>query len=222
MSISFALTSDQLVIAALRKLAVLGDGQTPSTTQLSTGTQALNVMLKALESKGMPLWAITEVDVPLTATRVYSVNPAPLKVIQALRVNSSTSVELEQKTHNDFNLLGGITDVGEPTSFWYDVNGGILHVYPTPDAASIAGITVRLVTQRQFNDMNSGTDTLDFPQYWQEAIIYGLAQRLSPEYGIPLSDRQMIATEAKMFLDEALSFGTEEGSMYIQPDWTLR
>ncbi len=68
--------------------------------------------------------------------------------------------------------------------------------------------------------MVSGTDTLDFPQWWHEAVIYGLASRLAPEYGIPLQDRSMYQKEAEYFLQEALSFGTEEGSLYLAPDWT--
>lgn len=216
MTTTFNLTNDEIVTAALRKLAVLGDGQAASTGQLTTGTQALNVMLKAFESRGMPLWAITETDIPLTATRVYTVNPAPLKVIQALLVSGDSMIPLEQKSHYDYNLLGSPQATGTPTSFWYEVNG-VLHVWPTPDANAITNKQVRLVGQRQFSDSITGT-VLDLPQYWLEAVIYGLAYRLSPEYGMPLQDRQLLAAEAKTFLDEALSFGTEEGSLFLQPN----
>ena len=59
---------------------------------------------------------------------------------------------------------------------------------------------------------------MDFPRYWYEAVIYGLASRLSREYGIPVQDRQELKQEAEMFHQQALSFGTEEGSLYLQPD----
>lgn len=221
---SFNMTADQLVSAALRKLAVLGDGQVASDTQLSTGREALNVMIKAFQTKGMPLWAITESSVPLTATRVYPLSFAPLKVLQAIRMDSSdgSTVLLEPRTHYDYNLLSNSLTTGQPTTYWYEPlnQAGTLHIWPTPDTYTTANQQIKLVYQRTFYDLTSGTDTLDFPQYWMEAVIYGLAHRLSPEYGIPLQDRQMQAQEAALFLEEALSFGTEEGSMFLQPDWT--
>jgi hypothetical protein len=216
-STNFNLTSDQLVGSALRKLAVLGDGQSPSTSQLSTGTQALNVMLKTLQTKGMPLWAISEMDVPMTASRTIGIGPTPLKVLQALILDNDSMIPLNVKTHNDYNLLGNPSAVGVPVHYWYETTG-VLHLWPTPDSDSIANKVIRIVYQRQFNDMVAGTDTLDFPNYWIEAVIYGLAHRLSPEYGIPLQDRQLLAKEAEYFLTEALSFGTEEGSMFFVPD----
>jgi succinyl-CoA synthetase beta subunit len=122
MSITLSMTHNDIVAAALRKLAVLGDGQAPSATQLTTGIQALDVMLHAFSVKGM-----------------------------------------------------SIVFVG---------------------------------------------DNLDFPEYWMEAVIYGLAHRLSPEYGIPLQDRQTLAAEAKRFLDDALEYSPEDTSLFFQPDWT--
>lgn len=220
---TFNLTADQLVTAALRKLSVLGDGQSPTTTQLSTGREALNVMLKTFQTKGMPLWAVTEVSVPLTATRTYTVAGAPLKVLQAIRTDATdgSSVPLELRTHYDYNLLSNTASTGQPTCYWYEPlnQTGILHVWPTPDVYSAAHQTIKLVYQRPFFDVTSGTDTIDFPQHWLEAVIYGLAQRLSPEFGIPLQDRQMLVQEANLFLNEALSFGTEEGSLFLMPDW---
>jgi hypothetical protein len=213
---SFNLTSNQLVASAMRKLSVLGDGQSPSTTQLANGTEALNAMLKTFQTKGMPLWAISESDVPLTATRVYPLSYKPLKVVQALLVDGDTVQELDQKTHVDYNRLAAGT--GDPVAYWYETTG-ILHLWPTPVDTTKS---VRIVYQRQVNDMVNGTDTLDFPVYWHEAVIYGLAHRLAPEFGIPLADRKTLATEAEYFLNEALSFGTEEGSMYISPNWNGR
>lgn len=218
------MTSEQLVTAALRKLAVVGDGATPSTTQLANGTQALNAMLKGFASKGMPLWAITEQSVPLTNSRIipFTVD-APLKVTQAILVDNSSgnTTPMNPKTHYDYNQLNGNTAVGWPVNYWYEPlnQTGNLHLWPTPDPYSISNCSIKLVYQRPFSDMVAGTDALDFPQHWIEAVIYGLAYRLAPEYGIPLQDRQTYAQDAQVFLQDALEFGTEEGSLYLQPDW---
>jgi hypothetical protein len=70
--------------------------------------------------------------------------------------------------------------------------------------------------------MNSSSDNLDFPSYWTEAVIFGLAWRLSYEYGTPIMDRQELQKAAEFFHTQALSFGTEEGSLFFQPDDTFR
>lgn len=224
MSTNFSMTSDQIVTAAVRKLAVIGDGGAPTASQLANGTQALNAMIKGFIAKGMPLWAITEKTVSLSNVRNYTFSTdAPLKVTQAILVDNSSgnTTPMSPKNHYDYNLLNGNTATGWPINYWYEPlnQSGVLHLWPTPDDYSIANCQVKIVYQRPFNDMNAGTDSLDFPQYWLEAVIYGLAYRLAPEYGIPLQDRQAYAQDAQVFLNEALSFGTEEGSLYLQPDW---
>ncbi len=230
---TFSMTGDQLVNSSLRKLSVLGDGQAPSVTQLAAGTEALNAMLKTFISKGMPLWATTEYDVPLTATHDYTLGvgqtiniPAPLKVLQVILkdLTALTSRPLNVRSHYDYNLLSNQGSVGTPTTYWYEPlnQTGVLHIWPVPDTYSIANEVATIVYQRPFYDMVSGANTLDFPQWWHEAIIWGLAWRLSPEYGVPLQDRKNLGIEAQYFLEEALSFGTEEGSMYFQPDWVTR
>ena len=50
----------------------------------------------------------------------------------------------------------------------------------------------------------------------------GLAWRLAGEYGIPIQDRQLLQKEAMYFHDMAMSFGTEEGSLFLMPDWAGR
>lgn len=223
---TFNMTTAELVTAALRKLSVLGDGIIPTATQMSAGVQALNAMLKTFQTKGMPLWLITESIVTLSNTRTYNLTYAPLKMLQAIRLdkNDGSNVPLEIKTHYDYNLLSNTQTTGQPVHVWYEPlnQAGVLHVWPTPDTYSIANQTLRIVYQRNVQDMVSATDTLDFPQYWLEAVIYGLAYRLAPEYGVPVNDRQVIANDAQFFINEALSFGTEEGSLFIQPDWMTR
>lgn len=230
---TFSMTGDQIVTAALRKLSVLGDGLSPSAYQLSTGTEALNAMLKTFMADGMPLWATTEYILTPTATMNYTFGigqtiniPAPLKVTQVFlkRNDSLTTQPLEIKTHYDFNLLSNFSTIGVPTQYWYEPLNqmGVLHIWPIPDTDTITNEKVIVVYQRPFFDMVTGTDTLDFPQFWHEAIIYGLAWRLAPEFGIPLADQDRRQKEAEFFHQTALGFGTEEGSLFIQPDWVTR
>lgn len=219
---------NEVITGALRKLAVLASGGTPDTNQISDANAALNAMVKAFHADGMPLWKIKEYTFTVTSgTSTYTIGPSqtlnthtPLKVIQALRTQSgATSIPMNIFTHYDFNLLPSQNNSGVPVNLYYEPlrTTGVISLWPTPNDSTT---TITIVYQSPFEDMTTSTDDFDFPSYWIEALIYNLAWRLSPEYGIPLNDRNQLANEAKFFKQEALSFGTEEGSMYLQPDWS--
>lgn len=229
---TFSLTGDQIVNAAMRKLSVLGDGQSPTSTQLTNGTQALNSMLKTFTVKGMPLWATSERTLTMTATSSFTYGigqtynfPAPLKILSARleQTSGGAIIPLDIVPRDEFERFN-TASTGRPVSLWYEPlnQTGIIHIWPIPDSDTISNYTLKFVFQRPFEDQVSGSDTLDFPQWWHEAVIYGLAWRLCPDFGIPIQDRAVFTKEAEYFLEEALSFGTEEGSYYFQPDWAGR
>ena len=225
----WSLKRDAVINSALRKLSVISGGSSPATYEVTNAAEALNAMIKGFEADGMPVWAIKEYTFNTVAnTESYDIGvgktlntPAPLKVIQAHRIEQSGAVNVPMLIYNhyDYNLLPINASAGEPVNMFYQPFGtyGTIKMWPKPIDADT---TITITYQRPFEDMNSATDDFDFPTYWTEALIYGLAWRLSPEYGTPIQDRALIQKEAEYFHQQALSFGTEEGSMFFAPDWT--
>ena len=218
---------DDIITAALRKLGVLPSGASPSTNQLNDGVSALNAILKAFQADGMPLWKIIAYNFTVTSgTSTYNIGPTqtlntnkPLRVIQALRTpNSGVNVPMNIYTRYDFELLPNDA-TGDPVNIYYQPleTYGVIQLWPTPDN-STTSITISY--QSPYEDMTGASDDLDFPSEWTQAVIYNLAWALAPEYGIPPIDRSMIQKEAQYWHDYALSMGTEEGGLFIQPDWT--
>ena len=227
---TWTLNKDQVIAAALRKLTVLPSGVSPSVTQIADATVALNAMLKGYQTDGMPLWAIKEYSFVTTANvSDYLIGvgqtlntPMPLKLLQAYRSGTGFSkVPMNVYAKYDYNLLPLNNSEGTPVNLAYQPFStyGTLSIWPLPmDDSNTIGIRY----QRPFEDMVSASDDFDFPSYWMEAIIYGLAVRLAPEYGTSLEERQLLLKEASTFREQALSFGTEEASLYFQPDWVNR
>lgn len=228
---TWSLQRDSVINAALRKLSVVSGGSSPAAYEVTSAAEALNAMIKGFHIDGMPVWAIKEYTFITTAsTSSYNIGtgqtlntPMPLKVVQAYRRETSTAqnIPLQVYNHYDYNLLPMTASAGEPVNMFYQPFStyGTLKLWPTPVDADT---TITLIYQRPFEDMTSSTDDFDFPAYWTEALIYGLAWRLCGEYGIPIQDRQNLQKEAEFFHQSALSFGTEEGSMYMMPDWSGR
>ncbi len=227
-STDWTLNRSQVITGALRKLAVLPSGGTPSAAQLSDGADALNALIKAFHADGMPVWKISSKTFTVTSgTATYAVGPAqtvstvgtPLKVLQAFYTPSGgENTPLNVYTRYDFKDLPS-SSTGVPVNLYYQPGYlyGSINLWPTPDNSTT---TVTIEYQSPYEDMDSSTDNLDFPSYWVMALIYNLAWALSPEYGIPPTDRGLLASEAKFWKSEALSYGSEEGSLFFQPDGT--
>jgi hypothetical protein len=236
---SWTYTQQQFINAAFRKLGVLSDGATPTTTQQTAASEALNNLIFSLYAIGMPVWAMTTTYFTTTqgvfqypvGLGVGSGNlniTAPLKVTQAwnLDVSVPTStyrIPMNIYTQFNYNLLNAPQNQGYPVHFWYQPGNqtGMINIWPAPDSYSATNRQIWFVYQRPFDQFDQTTDTLDFLQVWIEPVIYSLAHRLGPEFGIPLSERDKLNEEATSLINNALSFGTEEGSLFIQPDWVV-
>jgi hypothetical protein len=225
----YELSRDNIIAAAMRKCGRLAKGQSPDSTDLTNGMQALNAIIAEFQTLGMPLWARAEYNLTMVAgQRDYTfgvgqtINTAfPLHVQGVVLANASGGAvrTLFPEARDDFNLLNR-TSTGTPVSFTYQpkVNQGVLSLWPLPDANAVSDYTVRVTYQRPFDGFTSASETPDFPQEWQNALIYHTAVALAPEFGVPLEDRKLLNQEAKMHLDTALQNAAEDASIFFQVD----
>ena len=221
-------TRDNIISRALRILGVVAQGETPTATQVTEASQALNGLVLAWQADGMPLWAIKKYTLSLVEGRYEytfgdsisypGVNlPKPLKLYQAWYHNNTSDVDVPLRivTEQQYNMLGNKLVEGLPIQVWYkpDTTTGVLTVYQVPDAWTAANVTISFIYQAPFYTFDSSSDIPDFPPEWYDAITYGLATRLAPEYGIPYGDRKALLQEMLEIKQTALNFGLEEGSL---------
>lgn len=230
-------TRDQIINAAHRKIGIGVDGSTATTTQLINAQEALNNLVFSLYAQGMPIWAMTTTFfTPVLGQIAYPVGigigtqlnlniQAPLKVTQAFsRDNlSNTDIPMNIYTQYNYNLLSTKINQGYPVHLWYQPGNqtGTITIWPAPDQYTATNRSIYFVYQRAFDQFNAATDTPDFPQVWIEPLIYSLAHRLGPEYGLSSSEVDKLNETANMLITNALSFGTEEGALFLQPDWVV-
>jgi hypothetical protein len=228
-STNYSTDRNDLISGALRLVGAIPLGGTPTSSQISEASSALNMMVKAWQVDGLPLWAIKQYSLTLTASNSYEIGlsktvaiPKPLKVIQAFLKDNTSNVDIPMRiiTRDEYNRLGNKISEGYPIQIFYEplLDYGVLHVYPKPNNTAIANKTLVLVYQRPFEDFDASIDEPDFPQEWYEAIKYGLASRLAGEYGMDLNERRELIQEANAIKEQTLGFGTEEGSFFIKAD----
>lgn len=229
-STNFSTTRDDIIKGALRLCGAIALGELPTTDQVTEASDALNMLVKAWAADGMAIWARSEYTLPLTlASQSYSIGlgevvniAKPLKITQAILHDTQTQVDIPMRiiTRDEYLRLGNKYSNGQPIQIYYDPqrDNGVLYIYPPADSTSVLYKQIKFTYQRPFEDFDASTDEPDFPQEWFEALKYGLATRLAGEYGIGMDERKQLLFEANAIKQEALSFGTEEGSFFFTAD----
>jgi hypothetical protein len=233
---SFILSRDQVIAYALRKLGVLELGVTPDADTVTNSASALDMMVKSWITKGIKLWTISELTLPLTSATSYIIGPAtssptpilvadkPMKLKQAwlrnISVTPQNDIPLQILSQFDYNNMGSKFSTGTPNSVYLQVSreNSTLYTYLTPDTTASTMYEVHLVTQRLLQDVGASTDNLDFPQEWLYALGWNLAAEMATDYGVDGEKLQYIELKAQKFLDEVEGFDVEYSSTFFAPD----
>lgn len=228
---TFSVTRDDIIRAALRKLDVIGEGQTPSTEDYTNCAFALNIMIKAWEKDGFYLWKV--VDIPVTtvsANEAYQIGDTatgtgakvtnrPIRLMDSCYIRDADGVDtpLTLISRQEYNMLSNKTTSGVPNQIYYDpqLTNGVLYVYPSPEDATH---TIYVTAQIPVYDFASSSEALDFPQEGYQAVVYGLADEVMDEYSTPNPTTvQRITAKAEYYRNQLADWSQEETSVYFSP-----
>jgi len=145
----------------------------------------------------------------------------PLRVLDVRRRDESADQDIPIITFSRQGYMEtpNKTTQSLVTQVYYDpqLTQGQMYTWPTPP--NILS-TLRFTFWKPLQDMDAVNNDPDFPQEWLDAMTYGLAVRLCPQYGVPMQDRMWLKQEAAEMLMEAMAFDNEPESVYFQPDMT--
>lgn len=225
---TLSLTRDQLVTAALRKLGVVAQGQTPDAEAISNGAQALNLRIAQFRKKGLHLWKRkTHSFAPTASVASYLIGASqtlntayPLHLIQAYKTISSGTTKIPMEIISDwnYNRLPSGSTTGAPIQITYQpqIAKGTIKLWPTPDATAASTTTITIIYFAPVEVFTGASETLDMPEEWYLPLVYYTAVDLAPEWGVPLQERQMLNKEAEKLLENAEEFSGEDASLYFQ------
>ena len=147
-STDFNLTRDAIITAALRKLRVVDPNDTAGANDITTGTQALNLMIKAWQMDGVSMWLNQEAvlhlaedgqtyDLGSGGDNFCALSGAGKTQLSAASAASDTTLEVDSITGAaDADIIGIELDDGSLE--WTTING-------TP-AAGVITITTGLTS----------------------------------------------------------------------------
>lgn len=221
---------DEFIAAAMRKCGELAKGQTPDTNDLANFGEALNNLVAELQTLGMPLWSKFSSTITMVASQQtytigigQTINQAfPLKVLQAWTepITGGGKQPLEPNSVYDFQMLPTNSgSSGTPSQYMYQpfINYGKLHLWPTPDATTVANRTLTISYMAPFEGFTGAANTPYFPREWNNTLIYGLASLIAPELGVPINDQGALEKKYINHREMALDFGLEQASITFSP-----
>ena len=189
---------------------VLDDGTIRWTT-VSSVTDSDTVVV----ASGLPSAAAVDNAVYFYTTKMYR----PLRIIEAYTRNSSgQDTQVMAVSQEEYALLGDKTSSGSPVNFFYKptLTNGTLKIFPAPDDVTDS---LEIIYHRPFEDFDATTDTADFPQYWLEALTYGLAVRLGDKNGTSENRMRRLEAKAANAKYEAMAFDVEDTSLFLAPEF---
>ena len=229
-SFDFTLNRNALITRALRMISVVSASQTPTQSEITDGSEALNLLLKSWQADGLQLWTVTQKSVtPVQGQYKYTfgsggdidVDGQPVEVFEVYRRTTTTvlDVPMNRVSRENYWRLGDKDTEGTPTQFYFDtqLNLNNFYIWPSADASFATDNTIEILYQKPFDDMDSSTDNLAFPQTWELAVVYGLAHLLSVEYGRPNSDARSLKEVAEFEKRKVMDWDTEHTSIFFTP-----
>lgn len=218
MATSLALTRNNIIASALRKLGIIEAGGSASAEQILDAAEALNIIVKSFDSatwfksfsKSISATASITGSSPSTslasdvawveaATFTVSGIDYPLELISS-KEYANLAAKGREATHPDFAFVSN--DLSTPT----------IYVYPEPVATG----NVTYWYRRKIDLFDSSSDVGDFPDQWYRVLILMLTAELSYEYRLPLEERMLLDKRAS----ESLNFAMQDQNTRVTSDLT--
>jgi len=235
---SFTLSRDEIIQYALRKTGVLALGVTPGATEVTNAAMALDMMIKSWITKGIKLWTLQELTLPLVANQSnYVIGPSgttptpdlvevkPMKLMQAwlrnVTVTPQNDIPLQILAQEQYNKFGSKFSTGTSNAVYMQVgrDNSTIKTYLTPSTTAAGLYQMHLLVQRPLQDAGVAATNLDFPSEWLYALGWNLAAELATDYGVESERLQYIEAKAAKFLQEVEDFDTEYNSVYFSPSF---
>jgi hypothetical protein len=188
---------------------------------MQSARMATNMMLSTWANKGVNLWTVDLVSVPLVQGQAtYSVDASTIMVLDAyMRIDDGVTDPIDRLilpiSRTEYASYPNKEQQGFSTVFWFDrLVSPTITLWPVPDGTSAQYLKYYRTRQVQDSNLTNG-QTVEIPYRWLEAFADGLAYRLSkiwsPEKAVAL---KAVADES---YNVAAYQDVEQASQYISP-----
>lgn len=189
-------TPVELINLALKQSGVLGVGQTASAEDTNDAFKILNMMLAQWQTDRALVYHLVDVSIPCTGAQSYTIGVGgDFNVPRPDRISSAFVRQLVQavpnqvdyqlyiiKAREDYNRIALKRQGSWPEALFYDSGYplGTLYPWSIPDST----FELHLSLYQQLQSFATVADLIVMPPQYEEAIMWNLAGRLRPMYGM--------------------------------------
>lgn len=217
MSTTFSVSRDDILNRAFRLTGVFDSTNLPSSTDYTNASLALNMIIKTW-IRTLPLWKVVTVQVPLLQGQsLYQVGPFATgtgavvtpRIVRTIygfiRDSGNHDTEMDSISFEEYNMYSDKLTQATPVSYMYvplddsSTTSSYVQFYPTPADSTH---TFFMVGHQTINDVNVGTDPIDFPQEEYLALAWAVADEIALENNVSLERAAYIAQRAKQAFED--------------------
>lgn len=221
-------TPVDLIQLALKQSGVIGVGQAASAEDTQDCFKVMQMMLAQWQTKRYNMYHLVNLSVPCTGALSYSIGPGG-DISQASRPNeifdsfirlpaapSTNRIDYSLnilRAREDYDRILAKTQGSMPSFLFYDSGYPLGTLYPWPVPSNIYELHVTVLDQ--FQNFSTVADVINLPAQYEEAIMYNLAGRLRPMYG--LQPDQTVTALAKASMNCMQAANVQIPRMQVSP-----
>lgn len=199
-------TVGDIITQAMTELGVISAGETPDASEYDAGVFRINSMLKTWQGEAN-LFRETSGTLTIAAGTGAGALPQGIRDVSSVGhvVSATYRRPLVQYNRAQYYMLPNRATVGNPSSYYLanTVGSDEIRIWPVPALA----VTLHIDYSRGAEIVTDPTQTLDIPQEWNEAAVYGLASRMVNMFGTMRLDpntASMVMQKAEMLYGQML------------------
>lgn len=209
-----------------------------SGNDVRTARRSLNYLALEWANKGLNLWTLEENEITaaniVAGTATYDIPQDTISILDMIiRTDDADTalqadITMERVSWTTYSQIPAKLQTGRPTQYFYnrigvqDVTTGVdrpstVTLWPVPDLSTT--YTLVYWRMRRIADMDGAvSDTVEIPERFHPALVYGLAHRLSIKIAPERS--QLLKMEYLDLLKEASEEDRVKEDLRIIPDLT--
>ena len=190
---------------------------------MEAARMAANMLCSSWSNRGVNLWAVDLVTVPLVQGQAtYNVDLNTVMILDAyMEIDNGSGAPIDRiimpVSRTEYASYPNKEQEGFTTTFWFDrliSPNPTVTLWPVPDGSSAQYLKYYRVRQVQDAALQNGTQ-VEIPYLWMDAFAYGLAARLAVIWA---PDKMQLL---KPLADEAYNIAAEQNieqaQQYISP-----
>lgn len=189
MALYVAKTATGLVTEALSLLEVVDETVALPDALLEIASRQLGMFLQSIQAEGATLWMRDRLTVDLIeGESEYILSDNSITALDVVQVTVSTDEDGTDElpasiiSRRDYMDRTDKTSTGRPVQIWFhsdEDDGPTVTTWPVPDDSYVLNVDYR----KPYAGITDSTVDVEVPDYWVEAIVYGLAQRCGINFG---------------------------------------